>query len=76
MKEINNLFHLQLELRAVRKNRLRYAKSTIIERIFTLRSLRPKYRFAGGSKSHGGHRIPDLYSKRLIRIFYYFFQLY
>ena len=36
----------------------------------TLRELRPKYRFAGGFKPRHGHRIPDLYSKRLLRIFY------
>ena len=43
------------------------------QRVFiTLRSLRPKYRFAGGFKSRGS-RIPYLYPKRLLRIFLYYF---
>jgi hypothetical protein len=38
-----NLFNLHLELRAVRKIRLRYIESTKLCYVITLRSLRPKY---------------------------------
>jgi hypothetical protein len=39
--------------------------------IITLRELRPKFEASGGFESRSRfHRIPDLYSKRLLRIFF------
>jgi hypothetical protein len=82
IKKHLTLFHQNLESRAVRKIQLRYQQPEdfhapvyhmSISLFVTLRSLRPKYRFAGGFNSQAGHqgsRIPDLYSKRLLHIFF------
>jgi hypothetical protein len=67
IKAIINHFNMHLGLHAVRKIRLRYNESDFharyyhtSQRVFiTLRSLRPKYRFAGGFKLLYGERAKN-----------------
>ena len=63
MKECLTVFHQNLELRAVRKIRLRYSESEFHAGVYhmsmrafiTLRSLRPKFETSGGFESRRSH---------------------